>query len=83
MKQVLIFIVFVAVVLGVFFAVSTDKPPFMPSDGEHLAALAAAGQDKSPVPCRACHAPGMSASLGPAHPPKEQCLRCHKKERRR
>jgi mono/diheme cytochrome c family protein len=81
MKQVLMFVVFVAVILGLFFALSTEKPPFLPTDEAHLAALAAAGPEKSPAPCGVCHAPGQSAPLGATHPPKEQCLRCHKKPR--
>jgi hypothetical protein len=28
--------------------------------------------------CAACHAPGMRAPLKSSHPPKEDCLQCHK-----
>ncbi len=60
------------IVLGLFFLSSTGKkPPMIPTDAAHreLTALEA---------CTACHAPGKAAPLRENHPPKEQCLVCHK-----
>lgn len=28
--------------------------------------------------CRECHAPGQDAPLPEQHPPKDQCLECHR-----
>ncbi len=63
----------VVIVLGLFFLSSTGKkPPLIPQNAAHTGITTAEG-------CAACHAPGRSSPLREKHPPKEQCLVCHKK----
>jgi hypothetical protein len=66
-------LVFGAVVLiaALVFLSSGKKAPFIPSDDIHRAAT-------TEVACAACHASGKQAPLKASHPPKEQCLICHK-----
>lgn len=72
MKNTLGFILFAAAVLLVlFFLSSGKKPPFIPADARHQSITTDAA-------CTECHAPGKQAPLKPSHPPKEQCLVCHK-----
>ena len=68
-----LFIAGVALVVAVLFVLSTTgrKPPDIPQDVKH-AALTTNKQ------CLACHAPGLESPLKEKHPPKEQCLECHK-----
>jgi nitrate reductase cytochrome c-type subunit len=61
-----------AVLLLLFFLSSSGKtPPVIPANANHA-------ELKTNDSCLACHAPGKQAPLKPAHPPKEQCLTCHK-----
>jgi len=61
-----------AVVLVLFFLSSSGKkPPLIPQDAAHQG-ITAEGV------CADCHAPGKSSPLKENHPPKEQCLVCHK-----
>ncbi len=72
MKSTTGFIVFVVLVLAFLFFLSTGKKvPPVPADSLHAGITTDAG-------CTACHGPGKQAPLKPAHPPKEQCLVCHK-----
>lgn len=72
MKNTIGFAVFVLVVLLLlFFLSSSKKVPPIPSDALHSGITTEAG-------CAACHGPGKQAPLKPTHPPKEQCLVCHK-----
>jgi len=74
MKNTVGFAVFVLVVLLLlFFLSSSKKVPPIPSDALHSGITTDAG-------CATCHGPGKQAPLKPAHPPKEQCLVCHKKK---
>jgi hypothetical protein len=59
----------------VFISSSGKKPPFIPPDAVHRAIAAQEG-------CVACHAPGKQAPLKADHPPKEQCLICHKAKKK-
>lgn len=67
------FVLFAAiVVLGLYFLSSSGrKAPLIPADELHKIITTEAG-------CLECHAPGRRAQLKPSHPPKEQCLVCHK-----
>ncbi len=73
MKNTLIFIAFVLIVLGLLYAVSGKRvpPPLIPDDNLHIALNDASG-------CMDCHGPDKKASLRKAHPPKFECLKCHK-----
>jgi hypothetical protein len=57
--------------LLLFFLSSNKKVPPVPADALHSGITTEAG-------CAACHGPGKQAPLKPTHPPKEQCLVCHK-----
>jgi hypothetical protein len=68
------FILFAAAVLLLLVVLSSGKkPPLIPNDAAHAVVTTDAG-------CSACHAPGKAAMLKPSHPPKEQCLYCHKRK---
>jgi flagellin-like protein len=71
-----IFIVFVLVVVGVLFAISGDRSPRVPDDQNHAVITDDAA-------CLECHGPGKYAERKPDHPPKDQCLICHKVKRYR
>jgi hypothetical protein len=74
MKNTIWFILFAAAVILVLVLLSSGKkPPYIPDDSIHAVITVDAA-------CAACHAPGKTAPLKPSHPPKEQCLICHKKK---
>jgi hypothetical protein len=61
-----------AVLILLFFLSSSGKkPPVIPLDGRHA-------NLKTNEACLACHAPEKQAPLKDTHPPKEQCVTCHK-----
>ncbi len=71
MKNTVGFILFALSVLLVLFLLSSgQKPPAIPADDFHKNITTDAA-------CTECHAPGKRAPLKAAHPPKEQCLKCH------
>lgn len=61
------------VIIAVLVILSSTgkKAPFIPSDDFHKNITTLEG-------CVSCHAPGKQAPLKASHPPKEQCLVCHK-----
>lgn len=61
----------VIIVFLVFLSSRGKKAPLIPADGIHKGAT-------TQEACAACHAPGKQAPLKAAHPPKEQCLVCHR-----
>ncbi len=60
-----------AILLVLFFLSSGKKAPLIPGDALHQNAT-------TNEACGECHAPGKPAPLKENHPPKEQCLICHK-----
>lgn len=64
-----------AAVLILLFVLSSSgkKPPVIPRNALHA-------DLKTNEACLPCHAPGKQAPLKPTHPPKEQCLTCHKQD---
>ena len=56
-----------------FYLSSRNAVPPIPADALHNGAVT---NDS----CNPCHGPGMQAPLKPGHPPKEQCLTCHKRK---
>jgi len=61
-----------AILVLLFYLSSTGKkPPAIPADNRHAGT-------RSNESCMPCHAPGKQAPLRDAHPPKEQCMVCHK-----
>jgi hypothetical protein len=71
-KNLVFFAIVVAVFLVLLFLSSIKKTPLIPSDAPHQKAATADA-------CRSCHVPGGEAPLKSGHPPKEQCLICHKR----
>jgi hypothetical protein len=73
MKSIWPLIIAAAVIIVVlaFLSSTGKKAPFIPLDNIHSAKVTQEG-------CVTCHAPGKQAPLNANHPPKEQCLICHK-----
>lgn len=71
-KNLPLILVALAVVLFLFFLSSRKKVPAIPDDAVHRSATTNGA-------CLACHSPGNRSPLKENHPPKEQCLTCHKK----
>jgi cytochrome c553 len=77
MKHVAIFLVFAALIVGLLFTLSDTKAPRIPDNEQHLVF------DVEEV-CWDCHGPDGEAPRKETHPPKDQCLECHKvKDNRR
>jgi hypothetical protein len=75
MKNNMVFLAGAAAVLIVLLFLSSGrKIPPIPVDDLHRNITADSV-------CRECHAPGKGAPLKDSHPPKEQCLVCHKTKR--
>jgi hypothetical protein len=71
MKTTIGFIVFVLLVLGLLYFISTGKKyPPLPADSRH------AGITDTAV-CMDCHGEGRESAMKPTHPPKFECLKCH------
>ncbi len=60
-----------AILAFLFFLSSGKHAPSLPNDETHKQLTANA-------PCQSCHDAGKQSPLKPSHPPKEQCLLCHK-----
>jgi hypothetical protein len=61
------------IVAGLLFISSRGKKaPYIPDDTIHQRTITL--QES----CVTCHAPDKQAPLKATHPPKEQCLACHK-----
>ena len=71
MKHVAVFLVMVAVVVGLLITLSGNKSPRIPDDEKHLVF------NKEEI-CFDCHGPDGEAPRSEGHPPKDQCLVCHK-----
>jgi len=69
----LLFVIAVVAVVGFLYYLSTTgkKPPFIPADAQHMAT--ATNED-----CAGCHGKDKQYAIKGPHPPKEQCLTCHK-----
>jgi len=74
MKNTLIFVAFVLVVVGFLFSISGKKYPQMPADANHIGVTDTAL-------CMECHGPGKQFPQKATHPPKSECLKCHKQKR--
>ena len=73
-KQTLVFIIFVLAVVGVLYSISGDRSPRIPDNEAHRVV------DSNAI-CMGCHAPGMEHARKPNHPPKDDCIYCHKTKR--
>jgi len=77
MKKTWPLILSAAVIIAVLVILSSSgkKAPPIPPDNIHSTITTQEG-------CATCHAPGKQAPLKADHPPKEQCLICHRIEKR-
>jgi len=73
MKKTWPLLIAAAVIIAVLAILSSSgkKAPSIPPDNIHSTITTQEG-------CAACHAPGKQWPLKASHPPKEQCLICHK-----
>jgi len=74
MKNTLIFVAFALLVVGFLYAISGKKYPQMPADANHPGVT-------EPAACMECHGQGKLYPQKPSHPPKNECLKCHKLKR--
>lgn len=72
----LAFVVFVVVVVGFLTMISGERSNRIPEDANHAVITDPAG-------CLECHGPGMIAARTAKHPPKDDCMLCHKVKRNR
>lgn len=71
------FVIFSLAVLGVFYALSGKKIVQVPRDDMHNGVT-----KETPVSfCMDCHGPGKPYARKPSHPPKDDCLKCHRIKR--
>jgi hypothetical protein len=80
-KRDMLTIAGVAGLLGVLIMGARDKVKQVPRDDRHLAFYEAMNKGRARAEtekgCVTCHNL-LSRPLSPQHPPKEQCLLCHK-----
>ncbi|MDP2168763.1 MAG: hypothetical protein Q8J64_10585 [Thermodesulfovibrionales bacterium] len=76
MKTFVSFIIFVMVVVGLLYAISGQRSPQIPNDETHKGIT-------EPVVCLNCHGPEKEYARKPAHPPKDECLKCHRVKRKK
>lgn len=65
------FLLLAALLLGGLLMLSGKKFAPLPTDALHAGL-------KDNTSCLPCHSPEGDSPLGDKHPPKEQCLTCHK-----
>ena len=71
--------VFLAALAAVIMAVLVHEgrhAPFIPQDIFHSMVI-------NTTACTTCHTPGKQAPLKASHPPKEECMFCHKSKQSR
>lgn len=73
MKNTVSFVGFslVVVLFLVYLSTARSSVPAVPDDFFHRGVM-------NNNACTTCHTPGMQAPLKKSHPPKEECLMCHK-----
>ena len=75
MKKGMIFIIFILTVLGILFLISGKKFPKIPDDTSHRLIA-------TPEGCMKCHGTGAEHFIKSSHPPKFECFKCHKPEKK-
>jgi len=75
-KNTAVFVAFVLVVLGFLYAISGTRSPRIPEDANHAVF-------NNEALCLRCHRLTGEAPRKPDHPPKDECLKCHKVKRNR
>ncbi len=74
MKGAIGFIIFALAVVAALYVLSSKHYPQLPADDVHRVV-----NETSVVQCMECHGPGKKSALKREHPPKSECLRCHKR----
>jgi len=71
------FLLFALLVVGVFYLISGKKIVQVPKDEFHNGVTY-----ETPISfCMECHGEGKEHQRRPTHPPKDDCLKCHKIKR--
>jgi hypothetical protein len=73
MKSFMGFIIFVVVVVVVLLMFPGKEYPRIPDDGFHQGVT-------DPAACMDCHGPGRRYEIKKTHPPKFECLKCHRRK---
>lgn len=74
LRNNLIFIAAALGVLGLLYAISGERSNRIPEDRTHMI-------EAGPEACLQCHGPGMIHPRSAKHPPKDDCMKCHKRKR--
>jgi hypothetical protein len=72
MKKFGLFAVFVVLVIGFLLSISSTKYSDIPDDADHAGITDAEA-------CMKCHGPDKKDALKDTHPPKYECMKCHKR----
>lgn len=70
----IIFVLGMLAVLGIFIAISGDRAHQMPADENHISVT-------DVEMCKGCHISEGMTMVSEKHPPKFECLKCHKIKR--
>jgi len=73
-KNTAIFLVFVGLVVAFLWSISGERSNRIPDNDTHK------GLDK-PAQCLECHGPDKAMARTAKHPPKDECMLCHKRKR--
>jgi hypothetical protein len=65
----------VLLVIALTIVSRSTQPPRLPADNDHRGL-------SSNASCRPCHGEGSPSPLKPGHPPKDDCVHCHRAEAR-
>ena len=76
MKNTWGFIIVAAAIILFLVLISGKRAVYVPADAQHAGLTTNAA-------CIECHAPGKEAPLKKDHPPKDECLTCHKYKKKR
>ena len=74
LRNNIIFVAAVLGVLGLLYAISGERSNRIPDDSTHIV-------DMKPADCLQCHGPGMVRPRTEKHPPKDDCMKCHKRKK--
>ena len=76
LMQTVVFVVFVLVVIALLSLISGRRSPRIPDNEAHVDLV-------NVEYCLTCHGEGGEFARGEEHPPKDECLVCHKVKRQR
>jgi hypothetical protein len=73
MKSFMGFVIFVVVIVVVLLMFPGKEYPRIPDDAFHRGITDVAA-------CMDCHGPGRQYEIKKSHPPKFECLKCHRRK---